>query len=91
MSKDQTTTDSTTTGTEVIKRKPLCLVEVLGANTRAMAPDAIVRLSAPGQAAVDMSAEKHANNISKSLAKSAGRLAYRLACVHAGFADPEAK
>lgn len=74
----------------VDKVKTIKLVELLSARDKAQSADATVRLSAPGQAPVDMLAEKHANNISKALAKSAGRLAYRMACIHAGFGDPEA-
>jgi hypothetical protein len=90
MSKVQSTDIETSNPAPVAKAKGLALVEVLGPNARVQAPDASVRLSAPGQAAVDMLAEKHANNISKALAKSAGRLAYRMACISAGFPDPEA-
>ena len=90
MSKDQSTDIATTKSATVAKVPGISLVEVLSPGQRAQAPDATVRLSAPGQAPVDMAAEKHANNISKALAKSAGRLAYRMACIHAGFKDPEA-
>jgi hypothetical protein len=91
MSKEQSTEIATVTPATVAKRGKFQIVEVLASNARVQDPGAVVRMSPPGQASVDMLAEKHANNISKSLAKSAGRLAYRMACEAAGYPDPEAK
>ena len=91
MSKDQSTDIATVQAAPLVKRGGKQLVEILSANTRPLEPTATVRFHVAGQASVDLQAEKHAQNLSKSYAKQAGRMAYRMACIDAGFPDPEAK
>jgi hypothetical protein len=90
MSKEQSTAKPAATGTELVTRKPVCLVEVLGPEVRVIDPMAMVRISIPGLGSVDITAEKHAQNVSKAISKTAGWLSKYYVCKELGI-DPTAK
>lgn len=71
--------------------KPFQMIQVVDGSKSQQTADTKVRIAMPGSPQVDLAAEKHANNISRALAKSAGRVSYRLFCIQAGLGDPEAK
>jgi hypothetical protein len=89
--KEQSTDTSKQAATAMVKKPRLVLCELVPANAVPIDPNATIRIKDLSGGCGDIAAEKHASNISKALAKSTGRIAYRIGCMAAGFPDPEAK